>query len=272
MEKENFILVPIDFSSICQIAIKQSQNLALLTNSTIALIHVNQSDKNDERVHEEMLEFAKASGLSDQVKIKTVVEHGRVVQGVLRTNEKLDPLFVVVGFNTKHGFFERIGSNTRTLVSKAKRPVITLKENDYREGCKTIVLPLDLTKTTRQKVNHAIRFAKLFNSEIKVAVIHEEETKRDAATLKVYERQVIDKFEQNKIRYTVEHIEGEDISNKVLEFSKKVEADLIIIMTQQEMGIKEFFVGSVAQKLINESDIPVLSITPKDSAITSWKN
>lgn len=269
---ENFILVPIDFSSICQIAIQQSQNLALLTDSTLALVHVNQSDKSDDKVQEEILSFAKAAGLKDGVKVKTFVEHGRVVNGILRVNEKVDPIFVVVGFNTKHGFFERVGSNTRTLVSKAKRPVITIKGTSHRDGCKTIVLPVDLTKTTRQKVAHAIRFAKLFNSEIKVAVIHEEETKRDAATLKVYERQVTERFEQNNIPYTVHHLEGKEIAKTVLKFSNEVDADLVIIMTQQETGLKDLFVGSVAQNFINLSEIPVLSITPKDSGITSWKS
>ncbi len=35
-----------------------------------------------------------------------------------------------------------------------------------------------------------------------------------------------------------------------------------MIMTQQELHITEYFVGSVAQDIINLSDFPVMSINP----------
>jgi len=43
---------------------------------------------------------------------------------------------------------------------------------------------------------------------------------------------------------------------------RELEGDLVMIMTQQELHITEYFVGSVAQDIINLSDFPVMSINP----------
>ena len=52
------------------------------------------------------------------------------------------------------------------------------------------------------------------------------------------------------------------LSNAVISYAKKNNADLIMIMTQQEKEFKEFFIGSQAREVINNSEIPVLSIQP----------
>ena len=48
-----------------------------------------------------------------------------------------------------------------------------------------------------------------------------------------------------------------------LQFCYDISADLIMIMTQQEAGIKKFFLGSLASEIVNKAELPVLSINPK---------
>ena len=55
-----------------------------------------------------------------------------------------------------------------------------------------------------------------------------------------------------------------DISEGVLEYSNKVNADLIIIMTQKELEWSKFIIGTESQQIINNSDIPVCSIRPTE--------
>ena len=56
---------------------------------------------------------------------------------------------------------------------------------------------------------------------------------------------------------------GGDISEDTVEYAKKIKADLIMIMTQEETWTDIMFINSAAQKVINESEVPVLSIRPK---------
>ena len=55
---------------------------------------------------------------------------------------------------------------------------------------------------------------------------------------------------------------GDDIVELILDYAHDEQADLIMIMTQNELNFKELFVGTIAQKIVNLSDIPVLSIRP----------
>ena len=48
----------------------------------------------------------------------------------------------------------------------------------------------------------------------------------------------------------------------VLGYAKEVDADLIVIMTQQESDFTDYFIGSTAQQVIYHSRIPVMSIRP----------
>jgi len=57
----------------------------------------------------------------------------------------------------------------------------------------------------------------------------------------------------------------QDLVPAILNYSRDQEdIDLIMIMTQQENRLVEFFIGSAAQQIIRESTIPVMSIIPKD--------
>jgi nucleotide-binding universal stress UspA family protein len=61
-----------------------------------------------------------------------------------------------------------------------------------------------------------------------------------------------------------EFVQGDDVEVEVLKYAKKIHADLIMIMTQQDSKLKDMFIDSEAQEVINGSEIPVLSITPKE--------
>ena len=47
--------------------------------------------------------------------------------------------------------------------------------------------------------------------------------------------------------------------------------DLIMIMTQKEVGFIDYFMDSNAQEMIRNSEIPVMSIAPKEIGIIQSK-
>jgi nucleotide-binding universal stress UspA family protein len=84
-------------------------------------------------------------------------------------------------------------------------------------------------------------------------------------------------LEKENVECSAEIIKGikgeETLAQNILEYAQKVEGDLIMIMTQQEVDFTLYFIGSSAQEIINHSPIPVLSIRPvfrKDT--TSFPN
>ncbi len=48
----------------------------------------------------------------------------------------------------------------------------------------------------------------------------------------------------------------------IVDFAEKEGVDLIVMTTQGRKGISRFFLGSVAEKVINEAPCPVMAIKP----------
>ena len=82
------------------------------------------------------------------------------------------------------------------------------------------------------------------------------------AGLKRQMQQVEEYISKQHVPCTSELLQAKDVVDEVLSYSKKIHADLIMIMTQGETNWIKFFIGSSAQEIINRSEIPVLSINP----------
>ena len=78
-------------------------------------------------------------------------------------------------------------------------------------------------------------------------------------------QQVYQYVESQQTPCTMEFLHGDDIAEEVIQYSKKIKADLVMIMTQEEMTWSDImFISSSAQEIINGTDIPVISIKPKE--------
>ncbi len=272
---KNHILVPIDFSDQSLIALKQSYNLARLTKADLTLINVIEKsfhlpffsakeDKSIEKKIQKALEkladeTAKESGIIVNILIVT----GKVYEEVQKAAKKLKCSFVIMGTNGSHGLKKFIGSNTLRVIREAPGPVISIKGKKHRTGCKTIVLPLDLTKETKEKVAKAIEIANLFGSTINLVSAITSDDEFIINKLKRQMNQVHEFVLQHNVPCQIEFLHGGDISEDTVEYAKKIKADLIMIMTQEETWTDIMFINSAAQKIINESEVPVLSIRPK---------
>lgn len=276
----NHIVVPVDFSDQSRIALTQSYNLARFTQSEITLVHVIDEDlfsslthlfSDHEKQAELMIagattkleELANEARAKTGLPITTRVERGKIYARIVAVAEDLDASFIIMGTKGQETLRKKfIGSNAVRVINEAHCPVITIKGKEHRFGCPTIVLPLDLTKETKEKVVKCVEIAQFFKSEVKVVSVEPSEDEYIVNKLNRQMDQVVDFITEHGIKCSGEVVLDKDISHAVLQFATKVKADLIIIMTQQELEWTEFIMGTKSQKVINHSDIPVCSIRP----------
>ncbi len=258
---ETSILVPIDFSEQSLIALGQSYNLAKLTKSKLVLLHVL-TEKSDKDIKNLLEKRAEKVRLEAGVQVEVMIEKGNIFKKILEVSNKINPLFIVIGFSASLGFDKILGYNPFRLVRESNFPIITIRGKQHNNGCNTILLPLDLTKETREKVGKAIEIAKLFGSTIKVLSVFSSKQRSLENKLISYSHQVRNFIKEKGVTCTIKTIEGDDICGIVLDYAAKNDADLIMIMTKEELSLKEIFIGTTAQKLLNLSTIPVLSIRP----------
>lgn len=266
----NCILVPIDSTEQTIIALQQSYNLARLTNSKIVLMSVDEGEP--PFIKNRLEELAKEASLATGQPVETLIKEGNVYEEIIAVADDINPLFIMIGLSSKITLGKIIGKNAFRMVRESKHPVITIRGKEHRDGCKTILLPLDLSKETREKVDKAIELAKLFNATIRVISILTSNDEFFENRLISLSNQVWKRIKDDGVRCTIKTLRGKDVPQMILDYGHEVEADLILIMTKAELSVKEFFIGTVAQRIINESDIPVLSYRPMERKDTSVFN
>ncbi|MCX6257712.1 MAG: universal stress protein [Bacteroidia bacterium] len=281
MNTTSSILVPVDFSEQSIIGLEQSYNLAKFSKSMLILLHVIKMNKTiwDFLGNKEQISFrkkicAKLSDLGKQVSksqdipVKHLVKMGKLVDNILQVSAKYNTDYIVMGTTPSDNITKKIiGYNALRVVKESKCPVITIKGKHHKNGCENIILPLDLTRETRQKVTNAIDFAKLFHAKIQAISMISTSDTRQVQKLGLLMQQVCRYIARNGVDCHTDEIKvsgnDEKIAKKLIEYSHQKDGDLIVVMTQQETEITDFFLGSPAQELIYHSDIPVLSIVPR---------
>jgi nucleotide-binding universal stress UspA family protein len=281
------ILVPVDMEEMSLYAIEQSINLARLTDSGITLLNVYQpsnmlknffsaedQDRMLESIRTQLDQLAADTSQKYGVEVYAMVKKGNIPRLIVDTAEDINAHFIVMGTysteNTGDPDSHILGANTSRVIRMATRPVITISRKQQFSGCRSILVPLDLSKETRQKVSKAIELSKLFHS--KVHVISAYWSKGD---LDIHRRldhqikQVLSVLRQAGVECCGEILESDDENRTLVPIILKYaddheDIDLIMIMTQQEVGIVEFFLGSHAQEMVRKSKVPVMSIVPRD--------
>lgn len=293
----NNILVPIDFSDKSNSALEQSFILAKLIDLEITLLHVIQDsglnffsslfseDQNKKHKEEyEAKQRIKLQQIADEkskksgIIIHTMLAKGRTYSKILEIAETIDAKYIVMANSSTEVNHEKmiLGTNSSRVVREAKCPVLTVNCVDgsrVRNSIKKIVLPLDITKDTRQKVTKAIEFAKNYNSVIKLVVVLLTNETAIVKQLKTQLLQVENFIKKSGIQVTAEILHGlkgkDKVADIIINYVENRNADLVMIMTQQENDWMEYFIGSNAREIIRKSTIPVMSIVPKEMGETS---
>ncbi len=260
--KENSILVPTDFQEQSLIALSQSYNLARFTHSKIFLMHVYDKPENKKEAEEKLNKLARETQEKTKIEVETILAQGNPFVEINKAIERMEPILVFIGLNSKMTSKGIIGQNAFRMVREVEAPVITIRGKAHRDGCKTILLPLDLTKETREKVGKAIEFAKYFGAKVQVLSILDKGQEVYENKLLSYSNQVKRYIQEKGVPCGNKTIRGKNIAEMVVNYAKEIDADLIMIMTKAEINFKEFFIGTTAQQVINLSTVPVLSIRP----------
>lgn len=276
--KSNHILVPVDFSEQSLIALRQSYNIARFNNSDITLLHVIDEDilsklkslftGNTE--HEILMrqdstmklnELAAKVETESSLQVKVLLTSGKIYDEIVRVADDLNTIFIIMGTNGPQGLKKKfIGSNAMRVINEANCPVISVKGKNHKEGCKRIVLPLDLSRESRDKVDKTIEIAKYFNSDIHLISLLDTNDEFLLSKLNLQMNNVIEFINESGLKVVSEIINAGNIAKAVLDYSKRIDADLIVIISQAEPDMTEWFLGSAAQEIINGADMPVMSI------------
>ncbi len=281
----NKILVAIDFEEQSMHALEHSFELAILFDAELLLLYVIEGVsllgklrspeeylrgiiEEAREKFDELEALAGSAASKASVKVTACIEKGKPYEKIIDTAREQDVLMIVMGKNSNLSASKNrkiIGSNSMNVIREAHCPVITIKSTSQHPGkFNTILLPLDFTSQTKKQVQKAIELGGYFGARINIITILKGDNKVTKLLKQVQLNQVKNAIQKNGVLCETEFFIQTDqsVSEMVIDYSRKIDADLIVIMTQQKKNLIDFYIGSNAQEIISRSETPVLSIIP----------
>ncbi len=272
----NHIVVPIDFSKESINGLRLAILFANKFDSVVEMVHVQKypTDLSPGQFGEEYKEIAKKfDALVEEYSIKMdnsanlthIIKKGKIYREVVNQAHAFEDSVIICSTHGASGFEEFfIGSNAFRIISATQCPVITIRHGTMPRDIQKIILPIDVTADTRQKVPITTEIAKVFNAEVHVIAVSTMQADDIDLKLNAYSKQVCSYLKDHEVRFQQASLKGESITDITIEYALDVNADLISIMTEQNIALSNFVLGSQAQQMLSRSPIPVLSVTPKE--------
>ncbi|MBK5284668.1 MAG: universal stress protein [Bacteroidia bacterium] len=286
METKKFniknILIPYDFSETAALALEHAVFMAKLCKAQISLLHVietysftsaishafskSQSEfesKIEESTKIKLKEIADEIHKRTSIQVKFTTEVGSIYKQIVKVAHDIHADIIFMGTHGASGFQEFLmGSNSFRVVSSSPCPVITVQSHAKKIGFKNIVVPIDDSTVSRQKVVFAVELAKHYSSTLHIAGLRTSKSADFARKFEIKVHQVEEYIREHKVNCTRKMFDGDDISKMALSYAEEINADIIVVMTEQEANPGFFNIGSAAQSLVNHSKIPVMSVRP----------
>ncbi len=266
------IVVPVDFSPESLNGLRMALLFSRTTRTKIHLLYVLQksieydSPSEDEKLRAE-LKFKQLISehqnlLGTGSEIVYLISRGRVYNEVVSLADKLEDCIISASTHGASGFQELfIGSNAFRIISTTDKPVITMRKNCCPDSIKTIVMPIDLSVDTRQKVPVTTEIANLFGATIHVVGIQTSRSKINQKKIRAYVSQAA-AFIESKVKCESNEVFGDNISDLLLNYAATVKADMISITTEKSSGLS-LIMGNTAHQVLNKAEIPVLCLPPR---------
>lgn len=270
---KNFV-VPIDFSADSINGLKMALLFSKKSKVNIQMVHVlskaAESEKpgleEEQKAAEEkfniLLEEYKPQ-LENNSSMGYIIGRGRIFQEVVHIAEQLPDSVITASTHGASGFQEVfIGSNAFRIISSTETPVITLRKHGCPDGIRRIVMPIDLSIDSRQKVPYTTELAHLFQAEVHVVGIHTLRGLINKRKIRNYVSQVA-AYVELKAPCETNEVFGDNAAELITNYANTVKADMISITTERPSGIN-LIIGNTVHHILNRSEVPVLCLTPKN--------
>jgi nucleotide-binding universal stress UspA family protein len=226
---------------------------------------VAKPDEVIKKIEEKLKEIGEKVRKNYGVKATGSIVYGNVTNEIVTAATKQKADLVIMGKHGVSGFQEFFaGSNTFKVASHAPCPVISVQTHNKKPGLRNILLPIDNTSTSKLKVKHAMEIASHYGAKVHILGLIGDKSKADVKEFDAGLEEIEEYFSKHDVPAEIHKVKGKDSTADTIKIAKKVDAGLIIIMTgKKENNLSGFFIAPLAQQVINQSKIPVMSIRPE---------
>lgn len=280
------ILFPTDFSEGAARAFPQAVFLAKQHDAELHIVHV-QNDGGDTQsmpVPTETLTDWMGGARENGVDLEALSIVQKQIEGSSASDqlvayvEEEDVDLVVMGTHGRRGIQRMLlGSVTEAVVRTAPCPVLTVRTDaDEAPGqaIRRILVPVDFSDASEQAVRHAAEIARTYGATLDLLHVIENVAYPSAYGVEPAfqpTQETLAQVESSLGGMARDLVGGENVSVfatigyaplTILDRVEKNDIDLIVIATHGRSGLDRVLLGSVAERVIRRSSVPVFVVKP----------
>jgi len=297
MEIFKNVLVPVDFSEGSESAFKLALFFGKGKGAKIYLTHIISDPQITDPLYtaniypkiyfddikrelEEKIRNMYAPRIDGVGEIDVIVTQGYPSSEISILTEKLDIDLVVMGTHGRHGFSHMLlGSVAEKVIRESKVPVLTVKL-DHKIAVESyninnILVPVDFSEMSEKAFDVALKIGSFFNSEITVLFVNQPVSYYPYYLSDYYsEESLIEKIDEQVVTKLAVLVKGRgagyrnintvikrgDPHQKINEVADETGSNMIIMGTHGRKGLAHMVMGSVAERVVRTSHIPVMTV------------
>ncbi|MEZ4792474.1 MAG: universal stress protein [Gelidibacter sp.] len=273
------IIVPVDFSKHSEYALeaaaiiakKYGAELLALHMLELSSVHAYGSESENEHLgkaifyiklaEKKFSEFLKQDFLNG-VSITPIVRHFKVFAELSEVAKEHDVDLIVMGSKGTSGLNEFfVGSNTERVVRHSDIPVLVIKNKPTNLSFDRVVFASDFSEEAVKPYIKASKFLGQMGSNLQLLYVNVPgESFKTSTEMEEKLNQFLLKANGNLNKLNdVHYVADTSVEKGILNFARKINADLTVIPTHGRTGLAHFFEGSISEDLANHSNRPVMT-------------
>lgn len=266
MDKKSYkVLVPHDYSSVANCAVEHASKIAKSFSGEVYFLHVVGKEQEVHANVEKMNKIAEEAEKKHKIKAHVLVRIGNIFEDIGDVASEIEAGYIVMGTHGAKGMQKIMGSHAIKVITHSKVPFVIVQEKPPKktDTYDDIVVPIDYSDVTKQKLAVAASIATHFNSKIHIFAGMEKDEflqkklVQELAFAKKY-------FTEREIAYDiVQSKEKGNFKKQLVQHAAKIDADLIAIVNTESGALMPDFMGSEVQNILaNDAGIPVIITNP----------
>ncbi|MCY1635815.1 universal stress protein [Marinifilum sp. D737] len=258
------LLVAWDFSTVAEYALDHASIFAENVEAEVVLVHIVKKESQLEEAKGKMAEAVEKIYNEKNIRPEFIVRDGSIFTTINDVAKEMNAMLVLMGTHGIKGMQKLTGSWALKVIVGSRVPFVVVQAPPVQKKYSSVVLPVDFKKENKEKLSWAEFLGKFFKAKMRVITPKMPEgqmlqrTKANLVFAKKY-------LESRGIDYEIDTADGgNDFAMETVEFAKRIDADIILIMTTKNISFQDYMLGAHEQFVIaNSAHIPVMCVNPR---------
>ena len=266
MLKAPIYLIPFDFTSVSESALRLGLDLAEANNGSVYLLHIVKKNSEKTTARKQFTEVFGSLTPAEQSVTSTKVIVGDLYEDVGKAGDILKASLIVMGTHGAQGMQKVFGSHAVKLINSSSTPFLITQGKKSVDKIKNIVMPFSFEKESIQITTFAASIAKKFNAKIHLVGCHDTD---DWIETKTKTNQLVVRRAFNELGVDHEIVNfapSKTYEEEVLKYAKEIDADIIAAAYYKEgfLPSPNTFIQTMIE---NEHQIPLLTVNSEELTV-----